>query len=48
MKLDKEKLTKLLEQAAKAHHKYETKTLKGKRDEEWAKWYADFIVGKIE
>lgn len=39
-----EKLAALLEQAAAAHHKYETEELDGVRDEQWPAWYADFLL----
>lgn len=42
--LTKEELTGLLREAEKAHGKYETEELGGVRDEEWAPWYAEFIV----
>lgn len=42
--LTKEELTGLLREAEKAHGKYETEELGGVRDEEWARWYAEFIV----
>ncbi|MGH2984421.1 MAG: dihydrolipoyl dehydrogenase family protein [Solirubrobacterales bacterium] len=42
--LTKEELTRLLREAEKAHGKYETEELGGVRDEEWAPWYAEFIV----
>jgi hypothetical protein len=42
--LTKEELTRLLREAEAAHGKYETEELGGVRDEEWAAWYAEFIV----
>jgi hypothetical protein len=39
-----EKLTALLEQAASAHHVYESEELKGVRDEQWPAWYADYLL----
>ena len=40
----KEELAELLRAAEAAHGKYEQEELGGVRDEEWAVWYADFIV----
>jgi hypothetical protein len=45
--LTKEKLTKLLQEAEAAHGKYETEELGGVRDEQWAAWYAEFIVNAL-
>jgi hypothetical protein len=45
--LTKEQLTDLLREAEAAHGKYETEELGGVRDEEWAAWYAEFIVNKL-
>jgi hypothetical protein len=42
--LTKEELTRLLREAEAAHGKYEKEELGGVRDEEWAAWYAEFIV----
>jgi hypothetical protein len=39
-----EKLTALLEQAASAHHVYESEELKGVLDEQWPAWYADYLL----
>jgi hypothetical protein len=39
-----EELTGLLREAEAAHGKYETDELGGVRDEEWAPWYAEFMV----
>ena len=44
--MDKRKLKRVLTEAKRAHHEYETNILK-KRDEHWAGWYAAFILGKI-
>ena len=43
-KLTKEELTRLLREAEAAHGEYERDELGGVRDEEWAAWYAEFIV----
>jgi hypothetical protein len=45
--LTKEELTRLLREAEAAHGRYETEELGGVRDEEWAAWYADFIVNAL-
>jgi hypothetical protein len=42
--LTKEDLTRLLREAEEAHGQYEKEELGGVRDEEWAAWYAEFIV----
>jgi hypothetical protein len=42
--LTKEELTRLLREAEAAHGKYEAEELGGVRDEEWAAWYAEFIL----
>ena len=45
--LTKEELTRLLREAEKAHGQYEKEELGGERDEEWAAWYAEFIVTEL-
>jgi len=45
--LTKEELTRLLRAAEAAHGKYERDELGGVRDEEWAPWYAEFIVNAL-
>jgi hypothetical protein len=45
--LTKDELTRLLREAEAAHGKYETEELGGVRDEEWAAWYAEFIVNAL-
>jgi hypothetical protein len=42
--LTKEELEGLLREAEAAHGRYEKEELGGVRDEEWAVWYAEFIV----
>ncbi len=44
MALTKEQLTRLLGEAEDAHSQYEREELGGARDEEWASWYAGFIL----
>jgi hypothetical protein len=45
--LTKEELTDLLRAAEAAHGQYEKTVLGGVRDEEWAPWYAEFIVDRL-
>ena len=45
--LTKEELTGLLQEAEAAHGVYESEELGGVRDEEWAAWYAEFIVNAL-
>jgi hypothetical protein len=45
--ITKEELTRLLREAEAAHGKYEKEELGGVRDEEWAPWYAEFIVNAL-
>jgi hypothetical protein len=42
--LTNEELADLLRDAEQAHGRYEKEELGGVRDEEWAPWYAEFIV----
>jgi hypothetical protein len=35
----------LLSMAGNAHHSYEKKVLNGRADEQWAEWYADYLIG---
>lgn len=44
--ISKERMTKLLREAAEAHHEYEEKV--GERDDDWPAWYAEYIVGKLD
>ncbi len=37
-------LAALLTQAGNAHHTYEQTILEGKYDEDWAAWYADYVI----
>jgi hypothetical protein len=45
--LTKEELTRLLREAEEAHGRYEKEELGGERDEDWASWYAEFIVNAL-
>lgn len=37
-------ISALLTHTAMAHRQYELQMLNGERDEEWARWYADFLL----
>ena len=37
------KVAELLGLAQQAHHAYQSAELNGKRNEQWAAWYADFL-----
>ncbi len=40
-------LATALTAAGSAHHEYETVTLNGIRDEQWAAFYAAFVLGRL-
>ena len=40
-------LTQALAAAARAHHDYEQVVLAGQRDEQWAGFYAAFVLGRV-
>ena len=44
MTLNVARIATLLSQAGTAHHDYERTQLKGKTDDAWAEWYADYLV----
>jgi hypothetical protein len=44
--LTKEALTSLLKEAEKAHAEYESAL--GHRDDDWATWYAGFIINRLQ
>lgn len=46
MNFSKKELEKLLKEAERAHGKYEKEL--GHRDENWASWYAQFIIEKLK
>ena len=46
--LTKEALADLLREAEAAHGKYEAEELGGVRDEQWADWFAEFIVNRLD
>ena len=39
-----ERVTQLLDEAESAHGTYEQEQLGGQRDEQWARWYAEYVV----
>ncbi|HYD17509.1 MAG TPA: hypothetical protein VEF76_03425 [Patescibacteria group bacterium] len=43
----KDRLVTAFRAAQSAHHEFEEHTLKGQRDEQWAGWYAGFVVGRL-
>ena len=44
---DMEELAEALTAAGSAHHEYEQKALKGVRHEEWAPFYAAYVLGRL-
>lgn len=40
----KTKIETLLKGAAEAHHQFEQDALDGRRDEDWARWYAAHLI----
>lgn len=42
-----ELLTQALRAAGAAHHDYESHALNGVRDEQWAGWYAAYVLGRL-
>ena len=44
---EKEALVEALKSAGNAHHEYEQTALKGVRDEEWAAFYAAYVLGRL-
>ena len=43
----KDELRAALAAAGQAHHDYETNFLGGVPDEDWAGWYAAYVVGRL-
>lgn len=43
---DPDELARLLTEAAEAHHEYEQRL--GWRDEDWPRWYAEYIIERLE
>ena len=44
---DAERLRSALSAAWSAHHDYESRYLAGVRDEQWAGWYAAYVLGRL-
>jgi len=42
-----EHLVESLKKAASAHHQFETVRLEGERDEQWAGFYAAYVLGQL-
>ena len=42
-----EQLTAALAAAGAAHHDYESRFLKGERDDQWPGWYAAYVLGRL-
>ncbi len=42
---DRDELARLLSEAAEAHHEYEQRL--GRRDEDWPRWYAQYIIERV-
>ena len=42
-----EELVKSLLSASAAHHDFEANVLHGVRDEQWAGWYAAYVLGRL-
>jgi len=40
-------IQRALEAAGAAHHQYEQHVLRGRRDEQWAGWYAAYVLGRL-
>lgn len=45
--MDQNTLRQALEAAGSAHHDYESNALEGQRDEQWAGWYAAYVLGRL-
>ena len=45
--LSEEALRSALAAAGAAHHEYESHYLNGVRDEQWAGWYAAYVLGHL-
>jgi hypothetical protein len=42
-----QELSAALAAAGAAHHDYETRYLRGERDEQWPGWYAAYVLGRL-
>ena len=45
--MERPELIAALEAAAQAHHDFETVTLRGRREELWAGFYAAYVLGRV-
>ena len=45
---NQQELSSALTAAGAAHHDYEVNTLAGVRDEQWAGWYAAYVLGRLD
>ncbi len=43
----RDELVEAIKAASAAHHEYETNALRGERDEQWAGWYAGYLLGRL-
>ena len=43
-----EELESAINDAGSSHHQFQTVYLKGVRDENWASYYAAFVLGRVE
>ena len=43
----REELVKAIQAASAAHHEFEANVLHGERDEQWAGWYAAYMLGRL-
>lgn len=44
----RQELLKTLIAAARAHHEFQTNYLNGVRHEQWAWWYAAYVLGRLD
>lgn len=42
-----QQLKDALSAAGRAHHEFESNFLRGVRDEQWAGWYAAYVLGRL-
>lgn len=42
-----QQLSETLSAAGSAHHEYESNFLGGVRDEQWNRWYAAYVLGRL-
>ncbi len=46
-KPSREKLVKAFQAAGAAHHDFQANALQGRHDEQWAGWYAAYVLGRL-